>query len=258
MLIKPLFDLAGSLPDAHASASASVLLVKIAEENKYAESAARPRPEKRMNRSNDIPNPSVLEIALASQSPRRRELLETAGFGFHLFPVKVSEIFDENLNPAEVVSHLATLKARSAIEQNKPLKSRGYLLLTADTLVFYEGTPLGKPKNRDEAMRFLRLLSAKTHSVMSGICLWETGSTNFYTGVEETLVEFHPLTEGEIAAYVATGDPLDKAGAYGIQGQASKFVSSYKGSKSNVVGLPMELLERAIKENGWNVRRRSP
>jgi len=210
-----------------------------------------------MNKSNDIPNPLTLEIALASQSPRRRELLETAGFGFHLFPVKVSEIFDENLNPAEVVSHLATVKARAAIEQNNLLKSQGFLLLTADTLVFHEGRALGKPKNPEEAMRFLRLLSGKTHSVMSGICLWQTGATNFYTGVEETLVEFRPLDESEIAAYVATGEPLDKAGAYGIQGAAGKFVSSYKGSKSNVVGLPMELLERALKENGWNVRRQS-
>jgi septum formation protein len=212
-----------------------------------------------MNKSKEtIPNPRVLEIALASQSPRRRELLENAGFGFRLFPVKVSEIFDENLNPAEVVSHLATVKARAAIEQNKELKSPGFLLLTADTLVFYEGKHLGKPENPDEAMRFLRLLSGKMHSVMSGFCLRETGATNFYTESVETLVEFRKLSEEEIRAYVATGEPLDKAGAYGIQGAGGKFVSSFRGSKSNVVGLPMERLESALKENGWNVRRLAP
>jgi septum formation protein len=210
-----------------------------------------------MNKSNDIPNnPSLLELALASQSPRRRELLENAGFGFRLFPVKVSEIFDENLNPEQVVSHLATIKARAAIEQNKELKSPGFLLLTADTLVFFEGRPLGKPENPDEAMRFLRSLSGRTHSVMSGFCLWETGSTNFFTASAQTLVEFRQLSEQEIRDYVATGEPLDKAGAYGIQGGGGKFVSTITGSWSNVVGLPMERLEIAIKENGWNVRRR--
>ncbi len=157
-----------------------------------------------------------------------------------------------------MVSHLATVKARAAIEQNKDLKSRGFLLLTADTLVFLEGRHLGKPKNSAEATHFLRLLSGKTHSVISGFCLWETGATNFYTESVETLVSFRPLSEGEIADYVATGEPLDKAGAYGIQGAAGKFVSSFTGSKSNVVGLPMERLEGAIKENGWNVRRRAP
>lgn len=156
------------------------------------------------------------------------------------------------------MSHLATVKARAAIEQNKELNSQGFLLLTADTLVFLAGRHLGKPKNSAEATDFLRLLSGKTHSVMSGFCLWETGSTNFYTEAVETLVEFRPLTEAAIAAYVATGEPLDKAGAYGIQGEGGKFVSSYKGSKSNVVGLPMERFEGALKENGWNVRRRAP
>lgn len=156
------------------------------------------------------------------------------------------------------MSHLATVKARAAIEQNKELKQQGFLLLTADTLVFYEGKHLGKPENPDEAMRFLRLLSGKMHSVMSGFCLWETGATNFYTESVETLVEFRSLSEEEIRAYVATGEPLDKAGAYGIQGEGGKFVSSFKGSKSNVVGLPMERLESALKENGWNVRRLAP
>jgi septum formation protein len=200
----------------------------------------------------------MLELALASNSPRRRELLLEAGYEFRLFPVKVSEIFSENLNPGEIVSHLATLKARAAVEHHNELKSPGFLVLGADTMVFFDGRALGKPRDALEAGEYLRLLSGNTHSVMSGFCLLETGSTKFFTAYDQTTVEFRALTEVEIAAYVASGEPMDKAGAYGIQGAAAKFVSSVRGSRSNVVGLPMERLARALEENGWNVRKRTP
>ena len=93
---------------------------------------------------------------------------------------------------------------------------------------------------------------------MTGLTLQESGSTNFWTGTEMTEVKFRTLSEVEISDYVAGGEPMDKAGAYAIQGAGGKFVSSYTGSWSNVVGLPMERLEKALKENGWNVGRRSP
>lgn len=174
---------------------------------------------------------------------------------FHLFPVKVSEIFDENLTPERVASHLATLKGRAAIDQNIQLKSPGYLVLSADTIVVYEGRILGKPENSAQAAEFLRLLSGKMHRVITAIYLHETGSANFSTALDVTKVEFRPLSESEIQAYIATGDPMDKAGAYGIQGEAGKFVSRTEGSKSNVVGLPLEKLEAVLKEKNWNVRR---
>ena len=101
----------------------------------------------------------MLEIALASQSPRRRELLSQAGFLFRVFPVKVSEIIDENLTPAEVASHLATVKAQAAVEQCKELKQKGFLILAADTIVVLGARILGKPENFSEAQRFLRSLS---------------------------------------------------------------------------------------------------
>ncbi len=200
----------------------------------------------------------MLEIALASQSPRRRELLSQAGFLFRVFPVKVSEIIDENLTPPEVASHLATVKAQAAVEQRKELKQKGFLILAADTIVVLGRRILGKPENFSEAQRFLRSLSGKTHSVMTGLTLQESGSTNFWTGTEMTEVKFRTLSEVEISDYIASGEPMDKAGAYAIQGAGGKFVSSYTGSWSNVVGLPMERLEKALKENGWNVGRRSP
>lgn len=200
----------------------------------------------------------TLEFALASQSPRRRDLLGEAGFSFRVFPVKVSEIFDENLNASDQASHLATIKARAAIDEHKQLKSPGYLVLGADTIVAAGETLLGKPENSAQAFDYLRLLSGKTHRVITGIYIHESGSTNFYTGFDQTLVQFKDLSDAEISEYVASGEPMDRAGAYAIQGGAKKFVSSIQGSWSNVVGLPMERLEAVLIENGWNVRRTKP
>ncbi|NJM09658.1 MAG: septum formation protein Maf [Bdellovibrionaceae bacterium] len=198
----------------------------------------------------------MLEIALASQSPRRRELLSEAGYFFRVYPVKVSEIFDENLNPEEQASHLATVKAQAAFSEHKALNSPGYLVLGADTIVALGDQQFAKPENSGEAHSLLRLLSGKTHRVITGFSLWESGAAKFYTGFDQTLVRFRDLSDQEIAEYVASGEPMDKAGGYAIQGGGKKFVSSVQGSWSNVVGLPMERLARALEENGWNVRRR--
>lgn len=197
----------------------------------------------------------MLQIALASQSPRRRELLRGAGYSCRVFPVKVSEIIDENLNPAEQVIALAKRKAEACLEQYKDLKVRDFLILGADTLVVIEGHVLGKPLNFSEAEQSLRLLSGKTHSVITGFCLYHAQSTKLWSGVEETRVTFRQIGGEEIRAYIVGGEPMDKAGAYAIQGEGGKFVSSYSGSWSNVVGLPLERLERALKENGWIVGR---
>jgi septum formation protein len=200
----------------------------------------------------------MLEIALASQSPRRRELLSQGGFSFRVFPVKVSEIIDENLNPAGAASQLATDKVMAAIDEHKELKEQGFLVLGADTIVVLGANILGKPENFSQAQRYLRSLSGKTHSVITGIYLLESGSTKVWAGAEKTEVQFKILGAQEIDDYIATGEPMDKAGAYAIQGGGAKFVSSYTGSWSNVVGLPMERLEKALKENGWNVGRTTP
>ncbi|MBX3020840.1 MAG: septum formation protein Maf [Bdellovibrionales bacterium] len=200
----------------------------------------------------------MLKLVLASQSPRRRELLNSAAYEFTVSTVKVSEIFDESLNPQEVASHLATLKARACLDQHKSLNSPGYLILSADTIVVLGDQILGKPESAAQAEDFLRRLSSNTHRVMTGVALLESGSTKTWTGVEITEVKFRELSAEEIRTYVADGEPMDKAGAYGIQGDGGKFVSSVHGSWSNVVGLPLERLERALKENGWTVGRHSP
>jgi septum formation protein len=200
----------------------------------------------------------MMKLVLASQSPRRSELLLEAGFEFIVSLVKVSEIFDENLNPENVASHLATVKARACLDQHKHLDSPGFLILGADTIVVSGGQILGKPENPQEAVQFLRQLSGKTHRVMTGLALLKSSSAEAWSGTEVTEVEFRKLSPAEIDAYVATGEPMDKAGAYGIQGGAQKFVSSISGSWSNVVGLPLERLEKVLAEKGWTVGRRSP
>lgn len=202
----------------------------------------------------------MLQLVLASSSPRRRELLTEAGYAFTVSPVKVSEIFDESLNAREVVSHLATIKARAGLDQHNHLNSPGNLILGADTLVVLpvDGGDqiLGKPTDEAEALDFLTRLSGRAHRVMTGVCLLRSGTDEAWTGVDVTEVHFRAVSEAELRAYVATGEPMDKAGAYAIQGGAKNFVSHFTGSWSNVVGLPLERLEKALRENGWNVGRR--
>ncbi len=197
-------------------------------------------------------------IVLASQSPRRKELLNNAGFQFHHHPVQVSELTDEKLKPEENASQIATAKAKACLEQYKDLKSGDFLILAADTIVTLGGQLLGKPESASEAASFLRRLSGKTHRVISGLALLEVRAEKLFQGFSETEVQFKVLSEPQISEYVATGEPFDKAGGYAIQGLGGKLVESYRGSWSNVVGLPMELLERALQENGWNVRREPP
>jgi len=197
----------------------------------------------------------MLMLVLASQSPRRIELLNNAGFQFHHHPVKVSEIFDEKLKPAEDASQIATAKAEACVEQHKQLKSGDFLVLAADTVVALGDQKFAKPDSAAEAAEFLRRLSGKTHSVITGLALLETRSGKRFQGFAETMVEFKKLSEAQISEYVATGEPMDKAGGYAIQGLGGNLIASTHGSWSNVVGLPMELLEKALLENGWNVRR---
>lgn len=198
----------------------------------------------------------MLKLVLASQSPRRRELLEKAGYEFAVSSVKVSEIIDENLTPTENASHLATLKAEACFKHHKYMESKGFLVMGADTVVVLGEQILGKPRDASEAFEFLRRLSGKTHCVITGLSLLESGSTKVWSGFDQTEVEFKTLHENEIAEYVKGGEPMDKAGAYAIQGEGRKFVSCYRGSWSNVVGLPLEKLEKALLANGWTVGRR--
>lgn len=194
------------------------------------------------------------QLILASQSSRRRDLLHQEAYRFTVDPVKLSEIIDKNLNCQENVEAIAKQKALAYMKQAKLLKGQGFLILSADTMVEVEGQMLGKPKNSTEARYFLQQLSNKVHSVITGVFILDVDKETEISRSMRTQVWFRDLSEAEISAYVASGEPFDKAGGYGIQGQGQSFVLKIEGSYSNVVGFPLELFRELETQNGWQIR----
>jgi septum formation protein len=180
-----------------------------------------------------------LKILLASSSPRRFELIRELGWDFKVANPTVVED-EESMNPVERVEVNAQRKARS-IEG-----CQGYLIIGADTVVFHEGEILGKPGESGKAAMMLRKLSGKPHKVYTGVTILNSDTGEMLTRHEETTVWFKELDDETIETYVATGEPLDKAGAYGIQGEAGALVDRIEGSYSNVVGLPLELVREML------------
>ncbi len=191
-----------------------------------------------------------MQLILASSSPRRRELLRNAGFKFHVRPSGVREARRRG-ETAEEFSRRAAREKALDVAASSP---RNSLVLGADTVVVIDGQILGKPAGRKDAARMLRLLSGSTHRVMTGVCVVRAPNRIEALKHELTLVTFRRLEEQEIRTYVASGEPLDKAGAYAIQGLASKFVTRIEGCYSNVVGLPValvyDLLQPLLKPTG--------
>ncbi|MBE6655859.1 MAG: septum formation protein Maf [Ruminococcaceae bacterium] len=179
-------------------------------------------------------------LILASKSPRRRELIETLGRPFTVKTANADETLPSGLTPAEAVTLLATRKAEAGAVGESP----DDVVIGADTLVFYENEPLGKPKDEKDAVRMLTLLSGTEHLVLTGVAVVHGGVT--LAAADTTVVRFRKLTEKEILRYVKTGEPMDKAGAYGIQGKGGKLVESYRGNFDNVIGLPCTLLASLI------------
>jgi septum formation protein len=181
-------------------------------------------------------------LVLASQSPRRKDLLSAAGLTFTVRVPEIPEVRRVGESPRDYVERLAREKAL-AVAANP-----GEIILAADTTVVVDDEVLEKPSSPGDAVRMLRLLSGREHEVMTGVCLRSPGA--LASGVEVTRVRFVPLTEDEIAGYVASGEPMDKAGAYAIQGLASKFIDRVEGCYFNVVGLPVARVYRMLKEAG--------
>ena len=194
-------------------------------------------------------------LVLASQSPRRKELLERAGFSIRTLSVNISEFLEKNVTLEEALVRLARRKSEAALASPNLPKAQDILVLTADTIVALGDEVFGKPETPFEAVEILGKLSGKTHRVMTAVGLFDVETKVWAPGVCTTKVEFRNLSGDEIRAYVATGDPMDKAGAYAIQGEARKFVCKVDGPIDNVVGLPVDLVERLLKENGWIVAR---
>ncbi len=183
-------------------------------------------------------------IVLASQSPRRRELLANAGIPCVVRPAAIEEKPREGEPPAGYVQRLAREKA-GAVDARPD-----EFVLAADTTVVAGGEILEKPHSPEEAERMLRLLNGRDHTVLTGVCLRHGG--RLWSAVEETRVWFIPLREDEIAAYARSGEPLDKAGGYAIQGLASRFVERVEGCYFNVVGLPVSRVYRMLRAAGYS------
>ena len=182
-------------------------------------------------------------IILASQSPRRKELLSLYGLPFVVDPSQADEEHATGTG-AERVKKLAQDKCRE-VAQRHP----GEMVLAADTLVCVGDEILGKPKDETDACRMLRLLSGNAHQVHTGMCLLLPDGREML-GVDTAQVHFMPLSDEMISRYVSTGEPMDKAGAYAIQGMAGVFITHIEGSPSNVIGLPLGLLTQFFTEAG--------
>lgn len=188
-----------------------------------------------------------MSIILASQSPRRKELLEQIGLDFQIIPAKGEEAADASLPPAEYVKQLALHKAAEVAASCAPED----IVIGADTIVVLDGEILGKPNNAAHAFKMLSRLATRRHTVYTGVALVQ--GERQMLGVEATQVRFCSLTEQEILDYVSTGEPMDKAGAYGIQGRGALFIDSIHGDYFNVVGLPLCRLGRMLAGFGVKV-----
>ncbi len=183
-----------------------------------------------------------MKLVLASKSPRRSEILKNAGIDFTVRTADADESIPAGTRPQDAVVFLAARKAM-AVERHA-----GETVLGADTVVVLDDEILGKPKDREDAFNMIRRLSGRVHSVFTGVCAMGDGYS--MTFAEETKVEFYHLTDEEINTYINTDEPYDKAGAYGIQGLASKFVQGIEGDYFNVVGLPISSIYKKILKKG--------
>jgi septum formation protein len=191
-------------------------------------------------------------LILASASPRRRELLQQAGFSFEVHPAHIPEEPLEGEDPIAYVSRLAREKAQAVFREltgtNGRLDGQSLAVLGADTTVTLDKHILGKPEDAADAARMLRLLSGRTHRVITGVAL--VTAERVEVAAESTAVHFLEMSDAEIAAYVATGEPMDKAGAYAIQGRAARWIPRIEGCYFNVVGLPLALVSRLLESCG--------
>jgi septum formation protein len=191
-------------------------------------------------------DPAVL--VLASASPRRRELLTRAGLHFEVVPADVPEEARSGEHPRALVERLAAEKATAVRDRLPELPRR--VVLGSDTVVALEGEILGKPRDAEHAVAMLRRLAGRTHTVWTGVAVGATGAAELRIESVESRVTLRPVAEAELRAYVATGEPLDKAGAYALQGEGRRFVSRVEGSESNVIGLPLEETLALLAEAG--------
>lgn len=183
----------------------------------------------------------MTEIILASGSPRRAEILKNLGYDFTIILPTCDEDGVSHLPPAEQVEHLAERKARSVLAQYPES-----IVIGSDTLVYCDNQVLGKPQGFEDAVRMLGMLSGRTHKVYTGLCVCR--KNEIITLADSAEVTFFPMTQNEIEWYAASGEPMDKAGAYAVQGLGSRFIQSIRGDFYTVMGLPAGPVYRAIEK----------
>jgi len=187
-------------------------------------------------------------IILASASPRRKELLEKIGLKFEVEPSNYEENVSSKLRPYELAKALSFEKAKAVASHHQ-----NALVIAADTFIVFKGKILGKPQTEAEAKKILETINGKTHSVITGLTIIDTETNKALSRLVETKVYIRKLTPGEIDAYVRSKEPLDKAGAYAIQGLGAVIVEKIEGDYFNVVGLPLRALAESLKEFGVNI-----
>lgn len=194
-------------------------------------------------------NRGIGRIILASASPRRKELLTQIGLAYEVMPSRAEEKTEKEA-PEEIVQELSMQKAADIHAKLEEQGEDGYTVIGADTVVSFQGAVMGKPKDAEDACRMLGILQGNVHQVYTGVtlCIKREGlPPKFHTFYEKTDVSMYPMSEEEIADYVATGEPMDKAGAYAVQGGCAAYIKGICGDYSNVVGLPVGRLYQELK-----------
>ena len=180
-------------------------------------------------------------LILASNSPRRIVLLKSLGYHFDIVPHDIEECILGDVLPMDLVQNLAFLKATDVAR-----RVSNAIIISADTVIVHKKSILGKPKDVSDAKRILSMLSDSEHDVISGVCVMEMPSRKKMLRIERTHIKMKNIKDEEIDRYILTGEPMDKAGAYAIQGEGGKFIEKIDGSYSNAVGLPLELLQEML------------
>jgi septum formation protein len=197
-------------------------------------------------------------LILASQSPRRSEILKKEKFFFVPFPVYVSEIPDKNLSLNEQIIDIARRKAMACLDlylAQSAEKNPEAVILSADTMVCIDNLALGKPDDDEEAMKTLKMLSGRIHQVKTAVFIIDLKNNKSVSHIETTDVYFKKLSDNDILNYLKTREHVDKAGSYGIQGQAKVFIEKFVGDYNNVVGLPIDAVKKIFLNQKWNMQR---
>lgn len=187
------------------------------------------------------------ELVLASQSPRRIQLLEKAGFSFTSIPINTSELIDENLHPDTQILSITRQKLEAATIWLNGLSKEDSTVIVADTEVLFRGKHLGKPQNKEHSREIIRRLSGNAHFVKTAVIIKNLKTLMEVSHIESSLVQFRSLTDREVDDYVNTDEGMDKAGAYGIQGIGQRLVAFHRGSMTNIIGFPIEIIAPILK-----------